>query len=1193
MEDLMVIQKRVGFALLLIFSGHSLLYADRVQNVAEAIPWVDGSPHYSDVLMRSLTRYDGTVKSLDQGGNEIYPNAITASGDFHVSKIVWSYVDPTSVSHRNFISQFTNRGIPFFLSNMTGIPKDKAGEWGLETITNTPARRPFDGMLFACRNKESFRNAALLDGKNKIDNLPLVTGSNVYWFQQDDPRSQATASLYGSVEYVGCFCASCSSKFAAKCEGGEYRGNAGDIEVSTSVLKNLKLGLTGGPVDPNDVKAFQAFARDSDEDYIVFLRAQLKAHVASTRPGARLVFSSNSSTWSEQNSPDLPEYFQTAQHFDFWLSEVAHDRHTPEWFWQLKKNSGKYIKKTTITSSKHYSKLEFRRIIAGSYAVGLNYIVPWDMYLIKPPAKGRLYTAKEDFADLYGYIRGLSATLDGYEDAYAASKVVVSTDAINDPRLAGSYSNIPPVKIESDHEKLYAFVRAKPGDMKAPVAIHIVDWSMAPQSSTVTVDRSRYFPNKQLNIQWFTPKSYNATLHETAETTKNYSLLVASVSPTFSWNGRDTVKIFLPPATPWGTLVVQPMPINPPANVGVSTITARGAHFHYDANDNPAGTEYRIFLSSTGATGSYFQVLSTTSLSPQVSGLTPNTTYHARVRAVQAGGVLSWSAVMKDPFQSLKEDMIAPGAPGIVTVSAIGGGRARLSWGAAADNVGVTGYELERCVGAGCSNYVGIATLPVVGAVTKVDTTTFPGHLIGVWTGGDQFKQVVQNQKISIQGTTYSLTGDSTVGNLYLPLTAVVSVGDAVAFGDPLMTTDPALSSSTVHLYRIRARDASGNVGPYSPVATLTTPDVTAPVVSLTAPAAGSLVRGAVTLSASAVDDVGVTSVVFAVNGVVVSTDTAAPYEYPWDSAAEVANKEYALTARAYDKAGNSAISAPVTVTVLDGAAPGVPGIVAVSAIGGGRARLSWGAAADNVGVTGYELERCVGAGCSNYVRIATLPVVGAVTKVDRTTFLDRVTLLWTGGDQFKQVAWKQKITVGVTTHALTSDSTVGNLYLPLTAVVSVGDAVAFGDPLMTTDPALSSSTVHLYRIRARDASGNVGPYSPVATLTTNETAMATVLMKSEIPSLPAGVDGGRAYPVPYRSNSGAGGITFDRLPEGARIRIFTLGGRLVRELTTDGSGRALWGVDNDGGQPLPSGVYVVLLEGNGTKKSTKIMVQR
>ena len=38
----------------------------------------------------------------------------------------------------------------------------------------------------------------------------------------------------------------------------------------------------------------------------------------------------------------------------------------------------------------------------------------------------------------------------------------------------------------------------------------------------------------------------------------------------------------------------------------------------------------------------------------------------------------------------------------------------------------------------------------------------------------------------------------------------------------------------------------------------------------------------------------------------------------------------------------------------------------------GSEVDLSWGASTDNVGVTGYQVERCQGAGCTNFAQIAT-----------------------------------------------------------------------------------------------------------------------------------------------------------------------------------------------------------------------------
>ena len=96
-----------------------------------------------------------------------------------------------------------------------------------------------------------------------------------------------------------------------------------------------------------------------------------------------------------------------------------------------------------------------------------------------------------------------------------------------------------------------------------------------------------------------------------------------------------------------------------------------------------------------------------------------------------------------------------------------------------------------------------------------------------------------------------------------------------------------------------------------------------APAVSLTAPEDGTTVSGAaVSLAASASDDVAVTGVQFKVdtNTNIGSEDVEAPYALDWDSTA-VIDGSHALIAVARDGDGNYATSSVVTVTV-DNAVP-------------------------------------------------------------------------------------------------------------------------------------------------------------------------------------------------------------------------------------------------------------------------------
>lgn len=95
----------------------------------------------------------------------------------------------------------------------------------------------------------------------------------------------------------------------------------------------------------------------------------------------------------------------------------------------------------------------------------------------------------------------------------------------------------------------------------------------------------------------------------------------------------------------------------------------------------------------------------------------------------------------------------------------------------------------------------------------------------------------------------------------------------------------------------------------------ITFPDTTVPSVSITAPTANSNVKGAVTITASASDDIGVTKVEFYLDGVLLNTDMSAPYSFNW-STLSTPSGSHTLTAKAYDAASNVGTSAAVGITV-------------------------------------------------------------------------------------------------------------------------------------------------------------------------------------------------------------------------------------------------------------------------------------
>src|SRR6185503_18877367 len=192
-----------------------------------------------------------------------------------------------------------------------------------------------------------------------------------------------------------------------------------------------------------------------------------------------------------------------------------------------------------------------------------------------------------------------------------------------------------------------------------------------------------------------------------------------------------------------------------------------------------------------------------------------------------------------------------------------------------------------------------------------------------------------------------------------------------------LTFSNTGLTTATSYSYRVRATDAANNLGAFSNTSSATTSDTTPPG------APGTLSSTAVSgtqidLSwGAATDDVGVTgyrvercSGVGCASFAQIATPTGTSYS---DSGLSV-GLSYSYRVRAVDAAGNPGLfSNSTSATTLDTVPPSAPGALTSSAFSTTQIDLSWGAATDNVGVTGYRVERCAGAGCASFAQIAKI----------------------------------------------------------------------------------------------------------------------------------------------------------------------------------------------------------------------------
>jgi len=138
--------------------------------------------------------------------------------------------------------------------------------------------------------------------------------------------------------------------------------------------------------------------------------------------------------------------------------------------------------------------------------------------------------------------------------------------------------------------------------------------------------------------------------------------------------------------------------------------------------------------------------------------------------------------------------------------------------------------------------------------------------------------------------------------------------------GNSSTYTVTGLVEGRVYYFVVTAYDSGGNQSLFSnEVSALVAapPDLTPPAVSISAPGGGATVARQVTVTANAIDNVGVTQVEFLVGGALVAADSVAPYAVMWDTSTGL-NGSYTITAVARDLAGNATISATVNVTVAN-----------------------------------------------------------------------------------------------------------------------------------------------------------------------------------------------------------------------------------------------------------------------------------
>ena len=502
---------------------------------------------------------------------------------------------------------------------------------------------------------------------------------------------------------------------------------------------------------------------------------------------------------------------------------------------------------------------------------------------------------------------------------------------------------------------------------------------------------------------------------------------------------------------------------------GLTAVTASTSQINLTWG-NPGGANSRLLFLIERCTGStctsFTQIASTTALSYSNTGLSASTAYRYRVRLSDGVGDFSLYSNIASATTSLGGDVSAPIAVGTLSATAASTSQIALIWSASKDNVGVAGYQVRRCMGSGCTSFALIAS--TVGT-----------------------------------GTIFNNTG---------------------------------LAAATTYEYRVRAFDAAGNFGGYSNVASAATKsssDTTSPSnpAGLVATAVSSSQVGLAW--AAATDNIGVAGyqvqscsgpncTSFALIASTVGTGTT------FTNTGLTPATVFSYRVRAFDAAGNfSGFSSIAYATTKssggDTTAPSSTASLVATAASSSQVGLTWSAATDNVGVAGYQVQRCSGSGCTAFALIATTTGTGTTftnTGLTASTAYSYRVRAFDAAGNFGGYSNSSSATTKSSSDTtppsapsglsakVASSSQIGLTWNASTDNFGVtgyrverctgSGCTSFAQIATTTgtsftNAGLSASTAYSYRVRANDAAGNLSGYSNTSSATTSASTATNI----------------------------------------------------------------------------------------------------
>ncbi|MEW7278042.1 fibronectin type III domain-containing protein [Aquimarina sp. 2201CG1-2-11] len=535
------------------------------------------------------------------------------------------------------------------------------------------------------------------------------------------------------------------------------------------------------------------------------------------------------------------------------------------------------------------------------------------------------------------------------------------------------------------------------------------------------------------------------------------------------------------------------------------------------STDNVGVTGYDVYRGNT-------MIATVAGTRYQATGLTAGTEYSFRVKAKDAAGNESGFSNTATASTLPEEDTQAPTAPSRLAASNETQMTIDLTWTASTDNVAVTGYDVyrgnTRIATVTGTRYQAAGLTPGTEYSFRVKAKDEAGNESGFSNTATASTLPEEDTQAPTAPSRLAAANETqiTIDLSWEASTDNVAVtGYDVYQGDTMVATVPGtryqaagLTPGTEYSFRVKAKDEAGNESGFSNTATASTlPEDTTDTEAPTVPTelmASNETQTTIDLNWNAsTDNVGVTGYEIYQGDTMVTTVAGTRYQVM----GLTPGTEYSFRVVAMDAAGNkSGFSNTATASTLpddttDTEAPTEPTELMTSNETQTTIDLSWMAATDNVGVTGYEVYQ-------GDTMIATVEGTRyqAMGLTPNTEYSFRVLAMDAAGNKsrFSNTATASTLpedtadTEAPTAPTALAASNIQQTTLTLTWTASTdnvgvtGYNVYQGTEMIGTSATtsfnvsgLAVATTYQFTVLAMDAAGNMSEASNVATATTKD----------------------------------------------------------------------------------------------------------